>query len=130
MVNDFADRPARALADNEILQTGRYRLQFLATPHVPHCWDAGLFFESVQRILFCSDLFFQPGDPEPLTDSSALDRTRDAILENLSGPLAHDMPYTATPTPPCKDSLFCTRKLLPPCTAPLSQATVRKKSPT
>ena len=95
MVNDFANRAARALTDNEILQTGRYRLQFLATPHVPHCWDAGLFFESVQRILFCADLFFQPGDPEPLTDSSALDRTRDAILENLSGPLAHDMPYTA-----------------------------------
>jgi len=46
MVNDFADRPARALADNEILQTGGYRLQFLATPHVPHCWDAGLFFKA------------------------------------------------------------------------------------
>ena len=95
MVNDFADRPARALADNEILQTGRYRLQFLATPHVSHCWDAGLFFESVQRVLFCSDLFFQPGEAEPLTESSVLGRTRDAILENLSGPLAHDMPYTA-----------------------------------
>ena len=91
----FESDECGALADNEILQTGRYRLQFLATPHVPHCWDAGLFFESVQRTLFCSDLFFQPGDPEPLTDSSTLGRTRDAILENLSGPLAHDMPYTA-----------------------------------
>ena len=91
----FESDECGALADNEILQTGRYGLQFLATPHVPHCWDAGLFFESVQRILFCSDLFFQPGDPEPLTDSSTLGRTRDAILENLSGPLAHDMPYTA-----------------------------------
>jgi ODP family beta lactamase len=34
-------------------------------------------------------------DPEPLTDSSTLGRARNAILENLSGPLAHDMPYTA-----------------------------------
>ena len=40
MVNDFADRPARALADSELLPTGGHQLQFLATPHVPHCWDA------------------------------------------------------------------------------------------
>jgi flavorubredoxin len=44
MVNDFADRPARVLADDEVLAIGRHRLQFLSTPHVPHCWDAGLFF--------------------------------------------------------------------------------------
>jgi len=95
MVNDFADRPPRALADNEVFETGRHRLEFIATPHVPHGWDAGLFFETDQRILFCSDLFFHPGDPEPLTETSVLDRTREAILQNLSGPLANDMAYTA-----------------------------------
>jgi hypothetical protein len=95
MVNDFADRPARALSDGEILQTGRHRLQFLSTPHVPHCWDAGLFFETVERTLLCSDLFFHPGDPEPLTESGVLDRARESILQSLSGPMANDMPYTA-----------------------------------
>ena len=95
MVNDFADRPARALSDGEILQTGRHRLQFLATPHVPHCWDAGLFFETVDRTLLCSDLFFHPGDPEPLTESDVLGRARESIQQNLSGPLANDMAYTA-----------------------------------
>jgi flavorubredoxin len=95
MVNDFADRPARALSDGEILQTGRNRLQFLSTPHVPHCWDAGLFFETVERTLLCSDLFFHPGDPEPLTESDVLERARESILQNLSGPMANDMPYTA-----------------------------------
>lgn len=94
-VNDFADRPARALGDNEVLQTGRHRLQFLATPHVPHGWDAGFFFDPDRRILFCSDLFFHPGDPEPLTDASILGRAREAILQNLSSPLANDMAYTA-----------------------------------
>jgi flavorubredoxin len=93
-VNDFADRSARALADGEVLAIGRHRLRFLATPHVPHCWDAGLFFEETKRILLCSDLFFHPGDPEPLTDSDILARARDAIVQNLSGPLANDMPYT------------------------------------
>jgi flavorubredoxin len=95
MVNDFADRPPRALADNEVLQIGRRRLQFLSTPHVPHCWDAGLFFETTDRTLLCSDLFFHPGDPEPLTESDVLGRARESILQNLTGPMANDMPYTA-----------------------------------
>ena len=55
MVNDFADRPARALADGEVLDTGHHGLQFVSTPHVPHCWDAGLFFETRDRTLLCSD---------------------------------------------------------------------------
>jgi len=94
MVNDFADRPARPLADGEVLHTGRHRLQFLSTPHVPHCWDAGLFFEEANGTLLCSDLFFHPGNPEPLTESDVLVRARESIVQNLSGPLAKDMPYT------------------------------------
>lgn len=95
MVNDFADRPPRALSDGELLRIGRHRLQFLATPHVPHCWDAGLFFETAERTLLCSDLFFHPGDPEPLTESDVIGRARESIRENLSSPLANDLPYTA-----------------------------------
>ena len=95
MVNDFADRPARALSDGEILETGRHRLQFLATPHVPHGWDAGLFFDTADRTLLCSDLFFHPGDPEALTESDVLGRARESIVQGQSGPLANDMPYTA-----------------------------------
>ena len=63
MLDDFADREVRALADSEALDIGRHRLEFLSTPHVPHCWDAGLFFDRTARTLFCSDLFFHPGDP-------------------------------------------------------------------
>ena len=44
-VNDFALRPAHAMADDDLLVTGRYRFRFRRTPHVPHCWDAGLLFE-------------------------------------------------------------------------------------
>jgi hypothetical protein len=93
-INDFAVRPPRPLNDGEILATGRHRFRFLATPHLPHGWDAGLFFEETNRTLLCSDLFFQPGDPEPLTESSLVGRAREAIVTGLGGPLAQDMPYT------------------------------------
>jgi flavorubredoxin len=95
MLNDFADRAPRALADGEVLPTGRRRLRFLATPHVPHGWDAGLFFEETAGTLLCSDLFFHPGDPEPLTESDVVGRAHEAIVQGASGPLANDMPYTA-----------------------------------
>jgi flavorubredoxin len=94
MVNDFADRPPRALADGEVLSIGARRLRFLFTPHVPHGWDAGLFFEEVNGLLLCSDLFFQPGNPEPLAGDEVLALAQDAIVQNLDGPLAKDMPYT------------------------------------
>ena len=94
MVNDFADRPARALADNEVLEIGRQRLQFLATPHVPHGWDAGFFFETGDRTLLCSDLFFHPGDVGQLTEGDIVGPAADAVRMSVEGPLAHDMPYT------------------------------------
>ncbi len=93
-VNDFGERPARALADGEILETGQHRLRFLATPHVPHCWDAGLFFDERDKTLFCSDLFFHPGDPEPSTESDIVGRAKASMLAGLASPLANDMPYT------------------------------------
>jgi flavorubredoxin len=94
MVSDFADRAPRALADDEVVPTGRHRVHFLSTPHVPHCWDAGLFFEEVDRTLLCSDLFFHPGNPEPLTESDVVGRAKEAIIRSLAGPMAKDMPYT------------------------------------
>ena len=93
-VNDFADRPPRPLNDNEVFEIGSHRLRFLATPHVPHAWDAGLFFEETDKTLLCSDLFFQPGEPEPLTESDLVGSARDAIIAGLASPLANDMPYT------------------------------------
>jgi hypothetical protein len=94
MLSDFADRPPRALADDEAFPIGRRRLRFLSTPHVPHGWDAGHLFEESDRTLFCSDLFFHPGDPEPVTESDVVGRARESIRQGLDGPMAKDMPYT------------------------------------
>ena len=94
MMSDFADRPARPMNDGEVLSLGRHRLQFLSTPHVPHGWDAGLFFDEAEKTLFCSDLLFHPGNAAPLVESDVLGLAREAIRSSLSGPMAHDMPYT------------------------------------
>jgi flavorubredoxin len=93
-VNDFAARPARALAEGEVLAIGAHRLRFLATPHVPHGWDAGLFFEESERTLLCSDLFFQPGDPAPLAEGDVVAAAAAALRAGAKGPLANDMPWT------------------------------------
>ena len=96
MLDDYAIRPARALADDERLAIGRRRLRFLATPHVPHGWDAGLFYEETDATLFCSDLFFQPGDPVALTHDDIVGPAETAIVVGQQGPLANDVPYTAS----------------------------------
>lgn len=96
-VDDFTDRPARPLADGEIIATGKHRFQFLQTPQVPHCWDAGMLFEETTRTLFCSDLFHQAGDVEPLTESESevIERHRGALLAYQNGPLANYIPYNS-----------------------------------
>jgi flavorubredoxin len=71
-LNDLADRPPRPLADGEVLDLGGKRMRWLATPHVPHGWEAGCFFEETAATLFCGDLFTHVGDPAPLTESEVL----------------------------------------------------------
>jgi len=58
---DAADREPRAMADGETLCTGRRTLRWLDAPHVPHGWDCGFLFDATSRVLFCGDLFTQPG---------------------------------------------------------------------
>ena len=72
-VNDVADRPARALADGEVLSLGRHSVRWFDAPHVPHGWECGYLGESTTRTLFCGDLFTQPGTGErPLVDGDIL----------------------------------------------------------
>lgn len=71
-LNDQAPRPPRALADGEVLDLGGRRVRRLDTPHVPHCWDAGLLHEETTGTLFTSDLFTHVGDPPALTDGDLL----------------------------------------------------------
>ena len=71
-LNDQAPRPPRALADGEVVDLGGRRVRRLDTPHVPHCWDAGLMYEETTGTLFTSDLFTHVGDPPALTEGDVL----------------------------------------------------------
>lgn len=95
----MAARPALGMKDGDVLNTGRYRFRFLQTPHVPHCWDAGLLFEETQRTLLCSDLLHQSGNVEPATHSDVLGRCRQVLVEYQQGPLANYLPYSTLTDP-------------------------------
>ena len=71
-VNDLADRPPVPLDDEDVLDLGGKQLRYLATPHVPHGWDAGVFFEETTSTLLCGDLFTQIGDGPPTSDDSPM----------------------------------------------------------
>jgi len=74
-VNDFADRPAHAMADGAELSLGERRVKWLDAPHLPHGWETGFLMDTRTRTLFCGDLFTQGG-----IGAAAL--TSDDILEN------------------------------------------------
>lgn len=71
-LNDLADRAPHPLADGEELGLGAHRVRFVATPHVPHGWDAGVMFETTTGTLFCGDLFTRIGDVGPLSTDDLL----------------------------------------------------------
>lgn len=71
-LNDAADRLPRALQDDEVLDLGGKRVRFLATPHLPHGWDAGLMFEETAGTLLCSDLLGHVGDGPAITEADVV----------------------------------------------------------
>ena len=72
-VNDVALRPPRPLDDGAVLDLGGKRVRYVATPHVPHCWDAGVIFEETTHTLFCGDLFTQVGKSPALSTVDLID---------------------------------------------------------
>ena len=92
-LTDQSLRAPRALEDGELLDLGGKRIRYLATPHVPHGWDAGLLFEERTGTLFCSDLMGQVGDGPAMTGGDIVG----PALE--SEELWHSMPVTAGTLP-------------------------------
>ena len=71
-VNDLAVRPPKPLEDEERLDLGGKRVRYLATPHVPHGWDAGVMFEETSKTLFCGDLFTRTGCCEAISEDDPI----------------------------------------------------------
>ena len=73
-IDDIALRPARAMADGEVVELGRHRVCWFATPHVPHGWECSMAWEETTRTLLCGDLFTQPGhETAPVTEGDILE---------------------------------------------------------
>ena len=51
---------------------GGHRLRFIPTPHVPHNWEAGLWFDETTSTLLAGDLFTHVGKCPALTESDCV----------------------------------------------------------
>ena len=70
---EWFDRPPRGLADGEVVTTGRRRLRWIETPHLPHGSSCGYLFDEGSKTLLCGDLFTQPGEAtDPLVTTDIL----------------------------------------------------------
>jgi flavorubredoxin len=92
-VNDLADRPPRELAEGEVLNLGGKRVRLIATPHVPHGWEAQVLYEELTGTLFCGDLFTHVGETAPITTDdivepamAAEDMFRATSIGPMTGP--------------------------------------------
>ena len=72
-LNDMANRPPRPMGASETLDIGGHVLRFLPTPHVPHNWESGLWFDESTDTLFAGDLFTQLGGGPALVEADLVD---------------------------------------------------------
>jgi flavorubredoxin len=73
-LDDLCDRPPLGLEEGQVLDLGGKRIRSIATPHVPHGWEAHVLFEETTQTLLCGDLFTHVGAPEPLTTEDIVGR--------------------------------------------------------
>jgi flavorubredoxin len=72
-LNDLADRPPRPVHDDEVLDLGGKRVRIIATPHVPHGWEAQVLYEETSGTLFCGDLFAHIGNGPSIVGTDIVD---------------------------------------------------------
>jgi flavorubredoxin len=70
-LNDMCDRPP-VVAPDGVHDVGGHRLQFIPTPHVPHNWESGLWFDETTSTLLCGDLLTHTGRVPALTQSDCV----------------------------------------------------------
>ena len=103
-LNDLADRPP-VVAGDEPLDVGGHRLRFVPTPHVPHNWESGLWFDETTRTLLAGDLFTSLGDGPALVETDL-----------VAGAMVAEEVFHATSTGPAIASTLRTLADLDPVT--------------
>lgn len=71
-LTDMCDRPPVAAPSDGVHDIGGHRLRFIATPHVPHNWEAGLWFDETTSTLLAGDLFTHTGQCPAVTESDCV----------------------------------------------------------
>ena len=86
-VNDYADRPPRAMGDGERLSIGKREIVWVDAPHIPHGWETGYLFDATTRTLFSGDIFTQGGLGRDALVESDLVEPCDAFRVGFAAPL-------------------------------------------
>jgi flavorubredoxin len=71
-LNDLADRPPVAV-DGQPVDIGGHAMRFIPTPHVPHNWESGLWFDETTKTLLAGDLFTAVGDGPAVVETDLLE---------------------------------------------------------
>jgi flavorubredoxin len=71
-VADLADRPP-VVAGEAPLDIGGHVLRFIPTPHVPHNWESGLWFDETTSTLLAGDLFTALGAGPALVETDLVE---------------------------------------------------------
>ncbi len=71
-LTDMCDRPPVTAPTETAHDIGGHRLRFIATPHVPHNWESGLWFDETTSTLLAGDLFTHIGQCPDLTESDCV----------------------------------------------------------
>lgn len=67
-LDNFLIRPAKVLKDKEFINLGSMTLRMVETPHFPHNWDAHMWYEEKEQVLFSSDFCCQGGISQPVSN--------------------------------------------------------------
>jgi flavorubredoxin len=71
-LDDLADRPPVHVPDDSVRDIGGHRIRTIATPHVPHGWEAQVIYDEQTGTLLCGDLFTRTGDGAALVHDADL----------------------------------------------------------
>lgn len=72
--------PLAVAQENEVQDIGGHRLRFIPTPHVPHNWESGLWFDEATATLLAGDLLMHNGKCPALTESDCVAPALEAEL--------------------------------------------------
>jgi len=70
---DMCDRMPVGAPEDGVLDIGGHRLRFIPTPHIPHNWESGIWFDEATSTLLAGDLFTHVGKPPPLVETDLVE---------------------------------------------------------